>query len=279
MAAPSIAEMNELIVPLDGSKASERSVPVAGRLAMRLGLGLRLFRAGGGDAASWMQGVAERHLPEWEVAIDVGPADDPVDAIVAAAGDNRLVCMSTAASLLPHGGHVGSVAEGVVQQIGCPVFLVGPHMEPQPGEHTERVIVPIDGSELSEASLDIAGDLARALDVPAWVVTVVGHKAEATARSGLQSDFAASESGHVWHLANDLKNRFGIDAEYEVLHRDDSARAIVDFAGHDGTIVMSTHGRSGLSRIFGGSVATGVVAHSPRAVMVWRPEVFTSAEP
>jgi nucleotide-binding universal stress UspA family protein len=58
-----------------------------------------------------------------------------------------------------------------------------------------------------------------------------------------------------------------------VLHGDDPARAIVDFAGDDGTIVMTTHGRSGLNRLFAGSVTTGVVAHSQRAVFVWRPEV------
>lgn len=272
MGAPSITEMKELIVPLDGGSASERSVPVAGRLANRLGLGLRLFSAGAHDEVSWMQDVADRLLPDREVTIDIVPADDPVHAIVTAAGDDRLVCMATAASLLPHAGHVGSVAEGVVRDIGRPVFLVGPQMQPHPGESTTRVIVPSDGSELSEASLDVAGDLARTLDVPVWVVTAIGHKAEAEARAELGGEFAAAESGHVWHLANELNKRFGVDAEYEVLHGDDPAEAIVDFTGDDGTIVMTTHGRSGLSRLFAGSVATGVVAHSPRAVMVWRPD-------
>jgi len=269
--APSIADMTEIMVPLDGSEASVRSVPVAGRLASRLGLGLRLFSAGGHEAASWMQDVAERLLPDQEVAVDIAPAENPVDAIASAAGDSRLVCMSTAATLRPHRGHIGSVAEGVVRRIGRPVALVGPHMEPHPGEHTQRMIVPIDGSPLSEASLDVAGDLARALGVPVWIVTNISSKAEAAAASHT-SDLAASESGHVWHLAKDLKTRYGVDAEYEVLHGKDPAKAIVDFTGDDGTIVMSTHGRSGLSRVFGGSVATAVVAYSPRVVFVWRPE-------
>jgi len=273
MRTPAMAGMKELIVPLDGSEASVRSVPVAGRLATRLGLGLRLFSAGAHEAASWMQDVAERHLPGRDVAVDIAPAETPVDAIVAAAGDDRLVCMSTAAALRPHRGHVGSVAEGVVRQLGRPVFLVGPQMEPHPGANTQRVIVPVDGSELSEASLDVGGDLARALEVPVWIITSVGHKKETAARSGMHGDFTAAESGHVWNLANDLKKQFGVDAQYEVLHGDDPAKAIVDFAGDDGTIVMTTHGRSGLSRIFGGSISTAVVAHSPRAVMVWRPEV------
>ena len=47
--------------------------------------------------------------------------------------------------------------------------------------------------------------------------------------------------------------------------------AIVDFVGDEGTCVMTTHGRSGLSRVVAGSVATGVVAKSKRAVVVYRP--------
>lgn len=267
MEAPSIAGMNELLVPLDGSDASQRSVPVAGRLADRLGLGVRLFTVGEPEA---LAAIADRLLPDRAVEIEAG-SGDTVDAIVDAAGKDRVVCMATAASLRPHGGHVGSVAEGVVRTIGRPVFLVGPHMEPQPGEHTLRVIAPVDGSDLSEASLDVAGDLAKALDVPLWVVTSIPQKAEAKARASMAGDFAAGQSGYVAHLARGLRKRFDVDAEFEVLHVDDPAKSIVDFAGDDGTIVMATHGRSGLSRVFGGSVATGVVAHSPRAVMVWRP--------
>lgn len=272
MSPTAIAEMTELIVPLEGPEASVRSVPVAGRLAGRLGLGVRLFSAGGHDAASWMQGVAERYLPDREVAIDIAPAANPVEAIVAAAGDHRLVCMATAATLLPHKGHVGSVAEGVVRTIGRPVALVGPQMEPQPGEHTQRVIVPVDGSDLSEAALDVAGDLARTLGVTAWVISNVDPGYEAAASAQLGGELVAAESGYVRRLAQDLGERFGIDVQFEVLHWDDPAQAIVDFTGSDGTIVMTTHGRSGLSRLFAGSVATGVVARSPRAVFVWRPE-------
>ena len=57
-----------------------------------------------------------------------------------------------------------------------------------------------------------------------------------------------------------------------VLHGTDPVQAIVEFAADDGTVVMSTHGRTGLRRVFGGSVATGVVANSKRAVVVWRPQ-------
>lgn len=275
MSSARISEMRELVVPLDGREGSVRSVPVAGRLADRLGLGLRLFAASDdeGEIADWMHDVAERHLPDRDVTIDVAPSGDVVEAIVSAAGETGLVCMATAASLRPHQGHVGSVAEGVVRMIGRPAALVGPHMEPHPGEHTQRIVVPVDGSDFSEASLDVAADLAQALGVPLWVVTVISPKTLASASVQLGGMPTAGDSGYVAGLARDLGRRYEIDVEYEVLHMEDAARAVVDFAGDDGTVLMATHGRSGLNRVFGGSVATGVVAHSHRAVFVWRPEV------
>jgi nucleotide-binding universal stress UspA family protein len=263
--------MSELIVPLDGRDASVRAVPVAGRIATRLGLGVRLFAASddaGADLDAWMQTVADQHLAGKEVTFEVVGSGDPTAAIIEVAGEGGMVCMATAASLLPHQGHVGSVAEGVTRGMERPVILVGPEMEASPGENTTRLIVPVDGSPLSEAILPVAADLARALEVPAWVVTVVSPSIESSSHMGV--DAMTIGVGYLRRLAGQIRESHGIDAEYEVLHRDNPAEAIVDFTGDDGTVVMTTHGRSGLSRLFGGSVATGVVAHSRRAVIVPR---------
>ncbi len=266
------SEASELIVPLDGRDASVRAVPVAGRVAGRLGVGVRLFAAADEDDPElkpWLREVAAAHLAGTDASIQVAIAGDPVAAIVAAAGTTEMVCMATAASLLPHQGHIGSVAEGVIRELGRPVILVGPRMEASPGQHTTRLVVPVDGSDLSEAILPVAGDLARALNVPAWVVTVVSPDVESAYHMG--ADAVTIGVGYLRRLARHLRESHGIDVEYDVLHRDNPAEAIVDFAGDDGTVVMTTHGRSGLSRLFGGSVATGVVHNSLRAVIVWRP--------
>ncbi len=263
---------SEIIVPLDGREASVRAVPVAGRIAKRLGLGIRLFAAssdGDGDLKAWMQAVADQHLADVDVAIELAAADDPVAAIVTAAGDSAMICMATAASLLPHQGHVGSVAEGVTRELGRPVMLVGPQMEPSPGSNTTRVIVPVDGSALSEAILGVAADLAQAFDVPLWLVTVMTQQRDGAANQGAGA--VTVGVGYLRQLSRHLRKSHGIDAQYDILHRPDTAEAIVDFADDDGTVVMTTHGRAGLSRVFGGSVSTGVVAHSKRAVVVLHP--------
>lgn len=273
MTAPAMADIQELLVPLDRRDASLRSVPVAGRVAERLGVSVRLFTAAEDEeeAESWLRAAAGRFLASQQVTVEVGPPGDPAEAIVRAAASDRMVCMATAGSLRPHEGHVGSVAEEVIREIGRPVMLVGPNMIPAPGRNTQRVIAPVDGSAFSEASLDIAGQLARAFGVPLWVVTVISPGMEARAEAH-HTNGPLVESGYVSRRAGRLAEQYGIDAEFEVLHMTDPARAIVDFAGDDGNVVMATHGRSGLNRLFGGSVATGVVAHSHRAVVVWRPD-------
>lgn len=272
MTRKTISNMTEMLVPLDGREASLRSVPVAGRIANRLGMSLRLFGVSDDPEQTkvWLDSQAKRLLPGRDVKVGAR-SGDPAEVIVDEVGPDTLVCMATGATLLPHGGHVGSVAEAVVRGVGQAVLLLGPKADLDPGEPTKRLVVPVDGSELSEHVLDAAGDLAKVLGVVLWVVSVIPPKVEAAAGQTLGDLPFGLESGYVRALARDLANRFGIETSYEVLHIKDPAAAILDFTGDDGAVVMSTHGRSGLSRLFAGSVAHGVVAGSSRPVIVCRP--------
>lgn len=271
------AGMSALLVPLDGGESSVRAVPVAVRLARRLGLRVKLYQlvddeAGVESAVAYLEMIAAKHLngAAGDCIVEVG--DDPVDAIVVAAGDDAVPCMGTAASVRFHQGHFGSVAEGVVRRLSRPMFLVGPEMEPAPGAPTQKVVVPVDDSALSESAISVAVDLAEAFSVPLWVVSVASPKHEAKSR-GRGVDLVVGHSRYVRNLAAKIRRAHpDLDVEYEALHDEDPADAIVRFVGDDGTAVMATHGRSGLSRLVAGSVATGVVAHSRRAVVVFRPE-------
>lgn len=272
MSSETIGDMSEMLVPLDGREASLRSVPVAGRIAKRLGLSLRLFGVSDHpeETRAWLQEQADRLLPGSDVRVDAA-SGDPAEMIVREAGDSGLVCMATAATLLPHGGHVGSVAEDVVRDVKRPVVLLGPNADLDPGEPTDKIVVPVDGSDLSEHVLPVAAGLAKALGVDVWIVSVIPPEVEEAAGQELGAIPYGAESGYVKGLAEDLAEEHGIQTGYEVLHIKDPAKAILDFTGHDGAVVMSTHGRSGLSRLFSGSVAHGVVAGSSRPVIVCRP--------
>lgn len=263
---------SEMLVPLDGREASLRSVPIAGRIAKRLGLSLRLFGVSDDPEKTeeWLRSQADRLLPGQEVSVGAA-SGEPAEVIVREAGPNTLVCMATAATLLPHQGHVGSVAEDVVRAAGRAVLLLGPHVDLDPGEPTDKIVVPVDGSDLSEHVLDSAAGLAKSLGVPLWIVSVVPPKVEEAAGKELGAIPYGAESGYVRGLAADLADRHGITTSFEVLHIKDPAKAILDFTGDGGAVFMSTHGRSGLSRLFAGSVAHGVVAGSTRPVVVCRP--------
>lgn len=277
MGANTFAGMTEMLVPLDGRDPSLRSLPRAARIAARLGLSLRLLTVSDDVERSrgWLAERAAEVIPGVTVELDVA-SGVPAEAIATTAGPTTLICMATAATLRPHEGHVGSVAEEVVRGAEAPVMMIGPKVDLDPGVPTGKIVVPVDGSALSEQALGVAGALASALDVPAWVVTVIPARAEAAAGRRLGSSLAGPESGYVRRVASDLGRDHGILTSYEVLHIEDPAEAILDFAGADGLVVMSTHGRSGLSRLFGGSVALGVVGGAARPVVVIRPSAEES---
>lgn len=265
MTPPPIKDLTTLIVPLDGFGSSVRAVPVAGRLAQRLGMNIRLLSVVSGaddigPRSALVEDVAAYLLPEHETETEIVVASDAEHTVAAATASDGLLCMATAASLRLHHAHFGSIAEHVARETQQPMFVVGPRMMPTPGTPTQRVIVPIDGSELSELALPVAADLASALSLAVWVVSVIDEHVGG----------GPGEANYVRNRARQLGEDTGVDVSFEVLHGD-PAQAIADFVGDDGTAVMTTHGRSGLSRLFAGSVTTGVVARSHRAVMVFRP--------
>ena len=96
----------------------------------------------------------------------------------------------------------------------------------------------------------------------------MAQAAEASQHAGMVEDV---EGKYLRGVAERVTATGGIEVHHETIQSENVYPDIVDFIGDDGTAVMSTHGRSGLGRLFAGSVAAGVVAHSRRAVVVMRP--------
>jgi nucleotide-binding universal stress UspA family protein len=113
------------------------------------------------------------------------------------------------------------------------------------------VLVPLDGSSLSEAALPYAALLAETLDADLDLLRVVGAGADEQIAAAYLGSFPA-EAIHVRH---------GLPAE-----------CIVEEASaeHANLIVMATHARSGLERAMHGSVEAQVVAHAPVPTVVLR---------
>ncbi len=270
-----------LIVPVDEPSDANRSIDTAVQLASRIDGGVRLLSVVDGNDAvaersAQLAGLAER-ITDLDVVVGVVVGSDVAGEIVAATGARDIVCMTTAASLLPHQGHFGSIAEDVVRRIDRPVVLLGPKADPSVSKGLNRVIVPVDTSARSEAAIKPAAALAGFLGLPLWIVTVISSGAQSAAAAALGSEAAASESGYVRALARQAAVDSNLETQFEVLHISDPAEAILDFAESDGLVVMSTHGKSGLARVFAGSVTTSVVARSTHPVVVLRPSADTLA--
>jgi nucleotide-binding universal stress UspA family protein len=259
------------MVPIDESGRGQTALGTARDLALRLGAGVRLMTVHGNAAradviTSMLEDLAGR-ISEVPTEVEVLVAKDPAAAIVEAAGD-AVVCMTTAASLLPHEGHFGSIAEEVVRNSSRPVVLIGPKAEPSLTRTLSRIIVPVDGSPRSEEALGPAGVLSTLLGLPVWIVTVVARADERAFVAEVGRGAVAAESGYVRLLARTLSREHGVEGEFDVLHGENPADSILEYARPDGVVVMTTHGRSGLARLFAGSTATSVVARSEHPVFV-----------
>ena len=147
---------------------------------------------------------------------------------------------------------LGSVADDVLRAMLGPIIVVGPHVD-QFESFAGDIVVPVDGSDFSETSLPLAASWGIAFGGTPWIVEVLTEPVPA----GVD----VFESSYPNRLAHDLQAQSHHDVEFDVLHGPSAAKAITDYALHNkaSLIVMSTHGRTGLSRLSLGSTAAAVV--------------------
>jgi len=142
----------------------------------------------------------------------------------------------------------------------------------------EKILVPLDGSDLAELAIRHAQEIARgarseilllqAVNFPYPVIPEAALVPDEKWLAGAKKEAAQYLEGIAAPLREAgmrvrtlLDERPPADA---ILHV--AAREEVDL------IVMSTHGRGGLSRMLMGSVAESVFRATPRTVMLVKPE-------
>lgn len=264
---------DHVIVPFDGSPLAERAVAEGRVLADGIGAKLHLFHAEPHDdrresgTHRETQALAERVGALAEVrplGRDEIPPAEAIDRFAAELG-NAALCMATHGRGRLLSAVMGSVTADVVSR-GRSVVVVGPNATSQPAR-IERVVACLDTSNWSEEALPEAAGWARALSVPLWLVEVIDPSVSAGRTGG-----DLSESTYVHSVARDLKSA-GIELEWETLHDDKPAAAIVRFAGEQPSTltVLATHGRSGVRRAIAGSVAGAVIHDATGPVLVMRP--------
>ena len=140
----------------------------------------------------------------------------------------------------------------------------------------KKILVPLDGSELSESVMEHVVAIAKNCRVPQVVLLRVREPLDEDVRKTLdvkianELDKAYRDEVDVYlkKIAADLKAK-GVTAKTEVL-AGNPAEEIIDYAEDSDIdlIIMSTHGRSGVSRWVFGSVADRVIRHTKKPVLI-----------
>jgi nucleotide-binding universal stress UspA family protein len=262
----------QIVVPVDGSRASFDAVPIAARLAAAVDGKL--------DVVMVVDRLSDVALAKAEIARGVerlgSLAVEPTQHVlardsVAAALSDHVDALSGATIMMSSHGHgrsaavLGSTTDELLRALYGPLLVIGPHAIDSTGELGGAYVVPLDGSERSETILPIVGAWAVEFHATPWLVEVVP--------SAPPPDLDIAESSYVSRRARDLRKQIDRDVEFEVLHDEHASRAIIDFAeqGRASMVFLTTHGRTGLDRLRLGSVAAEVVRHAICPVVLYRP--------
>ena len=140
-----------------------------------------------------------------------------------------------------------------------------------------KILAPLDGSKFSECSLEHVRAIAQGCGIPEVILLMVNEPVHVG--YGMGEDWVreseakqkAEAEEYLSRLAKDLKKE-GMAASI-VLLKGMPAEEILNYAKKNnvGLIVMSTHGRAGVSRWLMGSVAERISRYSPVPLLLVAP--------
>jgi len=133
----------------------------------------------------------------------------------------------------------------------------------------KTILLPLDGSSLAERALTYVAVLARRCEARVILVQAVqAHTLPGTDPSGAQFEVTSGAEEYLKHASGRL-SADGIVTETHVYYND-PVHAILDAATRQRAdlIVMSTHGRGGLSRMLYGSVADQILRRARVPVLL-----------
>jgi nucleotide-binding universal stress UspA family protein len=134
----------------------------------------------------------------------------------------------------------------------------------------EHVLVPVDGSPQAKKAFEWA---LKEFDAPLVTVLHVVHPSDTSRDEGDTVDVTKVLMSEAAEVLDDFDvEPEGIDTERKIAVGRDEVNAVVGYAETEDTdtVVVGSHGRTGVSRVVLGSVAEGLVRNSPVPVVVVR---------
>jgi nucleotide-binding universal stress UspA family protein len=289
-----------ILVPLDFSPSSKRALRYAVDLTERTGATLRLAYVE--ETSERLLGEEKRSpVPSYKLrdrfvdrsrellaAQNLSVDDehlafhaDRSDAVApsltqtAESTDTDLIVMGTYGRRGVQRAIYGSVAEEVLRTAPCPVMTVRQRENEAPSAPSvERVVVPIDFSDLSRAALRYAVQLEPLYDVPVRLVHAVElptfpavYETESPKMKTRKAKERAEEELRSW--GEDLVEE-GVSVSY-VVHRGDPMDTVVQATAQADTLtVMGTRGLTGARRTMLGSVTEAVIREADGPVLAAR---------
>lgn len=286
-----------ILVPLDGSELAEGALPYASALGTATGAPLVLLSVWSGaerglaetfpSMAVDIETAAKQHYAQYldqardrltqdaETLIKQGEPGDVILAFAAERGA-RAIAIGT------HGRSgigrwlAGSTASHVLRHSDVPLLAVGPHAleHPKASVSFKHILVPLDGSALSETALPVATELASDASAKVSLVRVVPFAARTypytMPEAYLPQIDQEVEKGAKEYVQRQ-KSSLGGAVEAFAL-RGPVAETLIDFVDKESVdvVVMTTHARGGLARAALGSVADRVLQGSA-PVLLLRP--------
>ncbi|ACL71957.1 universal stress protein [Thioalkalivibrio sulfidiphilus] len=269
-----LGQLQDVLLATDASENSQAAEAAALELASRVGARLHILRVvvttpeqaaemprwvaeAGDEAKAYIDGLKERAVAQGLSADTyVRTSSDPYGEIAATA--QKLGC-----GLIMLGRHErsefarllkGQTINRLMEKARCSVMML-PAGTTLP---TARILVATDGSEFGDAAVAGAVDLASRLQLPLTAVSVYapGSADDVHAQAYDAVARAQEAAGSIPFDGRTLEGK--------------PAEAILEVAAETGAdlIVLGSLGRSGLGRLFMGSVAQKVVSGSPCAVLV-----------
>jgi nucleotide-binding universal stress UspA family protein len=292
-----------ILLPLDGSELAEAALPYGQELARKLSSELILFHVcePGHHQQEHMHKVylnslaenVRRNLKRGQpqgtetkvtTKIETGGPQENICTLVGNNGIGLIVMTAVGASGLKVGKMIGSVADHICRTVPIPVMLIRPQSTQRIGGRKQlinRLLLTLDGSNLSKLVLPVGEELAAKLKVPITLFQMA-HMIIPWASDGMAPD--AIPSLNYTKLSEDEEKRVRAEMvaleeklrlkELNVTHIVNSGFSAADEIIEAGKkvgadlVVISTHGRSGLGRWVMGSVAEKVLRHSEIPVLL-----------
>jgi nucleotide-binding universal stress UspA family protein len=302
--------LQSLLVPLDGSEFSERTLPLARGLAEATGAALHLahvhvshvpdhflsntqFHYEGLDLDEYddrHRETEQRYIDDLVASFEGGGG--PVDGVVLE-GDVAEGVADYAEDvhadmiLITTHGHtgvnrlwLGSVADALIRLTHLPMVV----LHPPKGAHTppavpefEHILVALDGSPLAERILGPAIDLAKAHGARLTLGHVVSSSAVIGGRvlpllpGDLRTAVEKVEE-YLESVAESVRQQ-GLDVSVKVVQHEAPAAAIASMGREVGAdvVALATHGYGGVRRALLGSTASKVMKCCPLPLLVQRP--------